>query len=434
MQFPADSVPTVGILLKKSFISIILPILSKAVTALLRRLDPLRVCAYLAVFAFTLWMFLRQYQFVRTDLHVHAVIASEFNFRDLHSITSRLAYPLWHICVAILYQLGVPLIWASAVVCALVKVLGMFLVIFLITFSTKGQINKHIVTLAGFIIMFITGILVPGFNDGVYRGVGSPTTWHNPTQLMVTVSMLLCVPYIAHCWYHFERRLPESGQKTMLPWSKMILLAFLLMFSLACKPTFMQAFLPACLSFFLVQWIRHPKNSLFFLQLALAFLPAVCYFCLQYLYYTGVVVPYTSGVEFGVSLDSAWGAVRSMLIMGAFPLFVLLCGWKKSLLQDKMLTITLLMIGFSVIEAMFFRETGLRYGHGNFQWASMSSALMLWVLMVGRFLRSFTNFLKRTQRSWYGWASFSVSFALLGWHVYSGGFYLWYLLVSNSAF
>ena len=399
-----------------------------------RRLDPLRICAYLAVFAFSLWMFVREFQFTRMDLHVHAIIASEFSFLNLHSITSRLAYPVWHLCVSVLYQLGVPLIWASAVVCALVKALGMFLMLFLITRSTKGRVGRHFITLAGFLLMFITGILIPGFNNGVYRGVGSPTTWHNPTQLMVTVSMLLCVPYVAHCWHDFERRLPESREKTMLPWSKAILLAVLLMFSLACKPTFMQAFLPACALFFLIQWINHPKNSRFFMQLLLAFLPAACYFFLQYLYYTGVVVPFTSGVEFGASLDSAWSAVRSMLIMAAFPLFVLLCGWKKSLFQDKMLMITLLMTGFSILQSMFFRETGLRFGHGNFHWASMSSALMLWVLMTGRFLLSFADFLKKSTKSWYDWASFGISFALLGWHVYSSGFYLWYLLLSNNAF
>ncbi|MCL1854601.1 MAG: hypothetical protein FWF86_02610 [Clostridia bacterium] len=399
-----------------------------------RQTDPLRLCAYLAVFIFSLWMFAREFQFVRTDMHVHAIIASEFNFQDLHSITSRLAYPLWHIFVSVLYQLGVPLIWASAVVCALVKVLGMMLTILLLTHITEERIHSNFITLSGFLLMFITGILVPGFNSGVYRGVGSPTAWHNPTQLLVNVSMLLCVPYIVHCWYDFTRRLPEGGTNTRLPWSRVFVLAVLLMFSLACKPTFMQAFLPACMVFFLVQWIRHPKNSLFFLQLIVAFLPAACYFCLQYLYYTGVVVPFSSGVDFGVSLDSAWGAVRSLLVMTAFPLFVLLCSMKKSLFQDKMLVIALLMTGFSVLESMLFRETGLRFGHGNFQWASMSSSLMLWVLMTGRFLLFYKEFLKKTIKPWYEWVSFGVALSLLGWHIFSGGYYLRYLLVSNNAF
>ena len=173
MYFPSDPVVVANSLLKK------------------RQLDPLRICAYLAVFAFSLWMFAWEYQFPATDLRVHATIASEFNFVDLHSITSRMAYPFWHLCVALLYQLGMPLIWASSVVCAVAKVLGMFLAILLLTIITEDKINKNFITLAGILLMFVTGIRIPGFNEKVYQGVGSPTVWHNPTQLAVTVSMLL---------------------------------------------------------------------------------------------------------------------------------------------------------------------------------------------------------------------------------------------------
>ena len=44
-----------------------------------------------------------------SDIHLHAVIASGFSFRDLHSITSRIVYPFWHLNFAVLYKLGVPL-------------------------------------------------------------------------------------------------------------------------------------------------------------------------------------------------------------------------------------------------------------------------------------------------------------------------------------
>ena len=46
------------------------------------------------------------------------MIAHDFDFTDLHSITSRLSYPVWHIVVSALYQLGVPLGHAAAGVIA----------------------------------------------------------------------------------------------------------------------------------------------------------------------------------------------------------------------------------------------------------------------------------------------------------------------------
>jgi hypothetical protein len=84
---------------------------------------------------------------------------------------------------------------------------------------------------------------------------------------------------------------------------------------------------------------------------------------------------------------------------------------------------------------MFFRETGLRLGHGNFNWASMSASLMLWVLMLGRFLRSFAGYRQGlSPRSSGRSVAYGVGFALIAWHVLSGIYYIYYLLSTNSSF
>ena len=38
--------------------------------------------------------------------------------------------------------------------------------------------------------MIVTGVLVMSVSDAVYRGVGSPNVWHNPTQQTVTTAMM----------------------------------------------------------------------------------------------------------------------------------------------------------------------------------------------------------------------------------------------------
>ena len=70
------------------------------------------------VFAGSYFMFLREFAYQNADLYIHAMIAHDFDFTDLHSITSRLSYPVWHIVVSALYQLGVPLGHAAAGVIA----------------------------------------------------------------------------------------------------------------------------------------------------------------------------------------------------------------------------------------------------------------------------------------------------------------------------
>ncbi|MDD3336474.1 MAG: hypothetical protein PHI98_13330 [Eubacteriales bacterium] len=391
-------------------------------------------CSVAAVFVLSLLMYRREFGFELTDLSIHSQIAAEFDFSDLHTITSRLAYPLWHLMVACLYQLGLPLEWASPIICALCKTLTFVLAQRTLVGLCQGKIKENWLTLTAILLMIVTCIYIEGVNFGVYRGVGSPNVWHNPTQQAVFVAMLLCMPYLCHCWYEFERMLPEKGDQAMLPWGKVILLAILLMGSLACKPTFMQALLPAAFAMFLVELLRHKRNWRYFMQIILAFLPAVAYFLLQYLYYTGVVVEYTSGVEIGITAQSAWLSIRNTLMMSAFPLFAVICCYRKGFFKDRMVVLGLLMTLFSVIEAMTFRETGMREGHGNFTWAANSSSFFLWVTMTGVFLRDFSIDLRKKSLSLVRKLGYSVGFALLAWHVGSGIFYLNFLLTTQNVF
>lgn len=417
--------------------------------------DLFKWTSFAALIAFSLYIFLWEFANTQSDLYKHAVIASEFIFSDPHSITSRLAYPLWHICVSALYQLGVPLNWSAAVVCAVCKGLLYLLVCRYLTVMTRNGLSRAAAALIALGLMLVTPIRIAGVNPLVYKGIGSPTVWHNPTQLAVLVTAMLCIPYTLHCWYVFEERLPRDGARTMLPWRKVIALAILSMASLACKPTFMQAMIPAAAVFFLAQWIRHPRNSRYFIQIILAFVPSAAYFLLQYLYYTGVVVPYTSGVSFGATPLDAWYAVRNLLMMAAFPLFVLVVTYRKGMFKDSTLVLCLLMAVFSLLEATFFRETGVRLNHGNFNWANMSSAFMLWVVVTPRFIDSIaeyrdgrmrlqtaakegsvssTAYRKANMELHMRSAAYLASFVLLVWHLYSAVYYLYFLLSSGSTF
>lgn len=380
------------------------------------------------------FMFLREFSYENADLFIHATIASEFDFADLHSITSRLSYPLWHIAVSALYQLGMPLGYAAASVCALCKGITFLLTYWLVgAMAGEGGSRWTVLGLSAF-LMIVTGVLVMSVSDAVYRGVGSPNVWHNPTQQTVTAAMMLVMPWLAHCWYAFERQAEAGNERVLLPWWKIAVLAVLCMGSVACKPTFMQALLPAAFVMYLAEVLRRPRQWRYFGQIVLAFLPSVGYFLLSYLYYTGVVVEFTSGVEIGITAETAWVAVRNTLMMSACPLMAVIVCYRKGMFKDQLVVLALLMTAFSVLEAMAFRETGMREGHGNFTWAANSSSYFLWVVMTGVFLRTFPADVRagalRTVRG-LGYAAVGGLFL---WHAYSSVYYLHYLLTSTNAF
>ena len=380
------------------------------------------------------FMFLREFSYENADLFIHATIASEFDFADLHSITSRLSYPLWHIAVSALYQLGMPLGYAAASVCALCKGITFLLTYWLVgAMAGEGGSRWTVLGLSAF-LMIVTGVLVMSVSDAVYRGVGSPNVWHNPTQQTVTAAMMLVMPWLAHCWYAFERQAEAGNERVLLPWWKIAVLAVLCMGSVACKPTFMQALLPAAFVMYLAEVLRRPRQWRYFGQIVLAVLPSVGYFLLSYLYYTGVVVEFTSGVEIGITAETAWVAVRNTLMMSACPLMAVIVCYRKGMFKDRLVVLALLMTAFSVLEAMAFRETGMREGHGNFTWAANSSSYFLWVVMTGVFLRTFPADVRagalRTVRG-LGYAAVGGLFL---WHAYSSVYYLHYLLTSTNAF
>ncbi len=387
------------------------------------------VCAVVFAVSFALFymMCLRP-----SDIQVHANAAARFDFGDLHTITSQLPNPLWHVIVAALNKLGMPIYVAAALVTALSKTLAMMLTHRLLTVCYGDRLGRDWITLTSLTLMFVMAVRIPTINPNVYRGATSPNVWHNCTQNLVTVFMLLTIPYMLHLYEEFLQQKPEKGKMAMLPWSQVFWLALIMGVGLSAKPTFFEAFLPASFLFFLYQLIRQPKNWRFFGQIVLAFLPSVAYFLLQYLYYTGVVVEKTSGLDCITSLFWFREITPQVLLQCVFPLYVLIFCYRKGMLKNRMLGIALLMLAISYVEALFFHETGARAGHGNVMWGVMNSVFFLWVLMAGHFASCIAQFVRSKARRWYQWLTYSVGTLLLLWHLGSGYYYIVLLMTTSN--
>ena len=202
-----------------------------------------------------------------------------------------------------------------------------------------------------------------GFHTG-YNGmleefarVGTPNTWHSPTQLIAMVWMLICVPLTARCYDRFAAALPDP--RANIPWREGALLGALLLVSLTAKPTFMQAFLPAACLFFLAAWVRHPHNSRFFLRVLACVMPAIAFMILQYMYYFGIIVPSQGDMVLEISLEKLGRVAMSTLLIQAFPLYVLVF-FRKDGKRDTLFNLSLLMDIVGVAEYLLLGENGRR--------------------------------------------------------------------------
>jgi len=376
-----------------------------------------------------------------SDLSIHATWAAEGNFADLRSFLHHGAHPLWHILVAAILLTGLSLPASAALITALFKALEVYLLITLTARLLKK--NGWLASVCGVVAASVTSVWIPWVNPTVYLGVGSPNTWHSPTQMAAMVMMLLCVPLTAACVETFQKRVPEEGAKANILWKDAILLSALLLLSLVAKPTFMQAFLPAACLYFLVLWIRKPKNSPFFIRMILVAAPAVLFMILQYLYYFGIIVPSQGNMAFQVSWNKVGEVGVDVLLTRAFPIFVLLTCMERDTWRKPLYTLTLLMDAVSILEMLFLSETGRRASDGNFGWAMMGSALMLWVITLPLFVKKVKAWFSRRKAAAEGqpyledkpraealkWGAGGV---LLLWHVASGIYYIVYLLTTTN--
>lgn len=371
-----------------------------------------------------------------SDLSIHATWAAEGDFLRPRTFLRHAAHPLWHGLVAFVMLFSVPTKLAAALVTALLKTLELWLIHRLFTAYLGERLNRRAITLAAFAAAVVAALWVPWVNPYVYLGAGTPNTWHSPTQIIALVFMLLCAPYTAHCYAEFEALLPRMGERALLPWKKAAALGALLLGSLLAKPTFMQAFLPAACLYFLTQWIRHPKNSRFFLQVILAVLPAVAFMGVQYLYYFGIIVPSQGNMVLEMSWGKLGRGLLAVLLIGAFPLTQLLCFRRPGRGKDPLMALTMLFFAVSVVEYLILGEDGRRASDGNFGWGMMGASLMLWVMALTEFLGDWTQRRREAggeKPAGRALAGLGIRLALALWHLGSGIYYIVYLLTTGNA-
>ena len=389
-----------------------------------RRFDAVKWLMIALMFVGSFFLFYQLTLRASSDISIHATWAGEGDFTDPVSFVRHGAHPMWHVLVALLRLGGIPLTAAAALVTAICKAAEVWLIHRLMSASLGKKCSANAITFFAFACAAVSSLCVPFYNPLVYYGVGTPNTWHSPTQMIAMVFMLICVPFTARCYDRFEELLPQKGERTILPWREPVTLGILLFLSLLAKPTFMQAFLPGACLFFLVKWIQHPKNSRYFLQIIACVLPSVIFMIFQYMYYFGIIVPWQASMVVQSNFGKLWDTVIRVLLMMGFPLYTLWACRKQE--KDTTFWLTLVFTIVAVVEFLILGENGRRASDGNFGWGMMGASLMFWVVCLIRFLHEDGALQKKPS------LKFAVGWVLLVWHLLSGLYYVGYLFLSNS--
>ncbi|MEG0513813.1 MAG: hypothetical protein RR653_13980, partial [Clostridia bacterium] len=96
---------------------------------------------------------------------------------------------------------------------------------------------------------------------------------------------------------------------------------------------------------------------------------------------------------------------------------------------DTFFLLTLVFDLIGVLEFLLLGESGRRASDGNFGWGMMGAALMLWVVALIRFAKVNHEDFGRTHRIG---VKHCVGWLLLGWHLLSGIYYIYYLCTSGN--
>lgn len=293
------------------------------------------------------------------------------------------------------------------------------------------------------LILSLSGaVFVPWFNDKPFLGQGSPNPWHNPTTIMVRpIALVIMVLVMGEC-LRVQRGGFRKGQGLRI-W-KGILIAVLLVLSNLSKPSFVQIFYPAIfLLMFLWLFVYRFRNFPLGMQLLVCCIPSVGLMGMQFLSaFYGTTNSDSAGVMIApfkvAGLYTPNIAVSTLLVL-AFPLLVSLCSIARRTF-DWTDAFAWFMLLAGMAEKFLLAEGGSRMYHGNFNWGYILGLYLLWFVSMRDYAAWFCVMRDGGSRSRgssgagkvFSYLAFAICGIVLLQHLFSGIYYLYYLIVLGN--
>lgn len=393
--------------------------MKKSASSRFRQNAVLAVCS-LIIAAFFYPLMLHMIQFPASDIYLHTEFADLISLRTPSTWFYPIAHPLWHFVVRFLRLFGMPFNHAGVLFTTLIKIAELLAVNWFYTRQLSKRIDGVWISLLSFVTVMVSAICIPWINPHVYLNAGTPNTWHSPTQILMIFWMLLSVFFLSSS---YDRQLKFPGNECDLTWKKAAVFSVFLVACLLSKPLFILCFFPGAAIYFLIQWIHNPRFTRYYIRLLISLIPTFLFIILPANTYFGAETD--SGIQFIFNPQLIADTVQAALLTNAFPFVVLLINRKK---QTSTITpITLWTYACACLINAFLCETGFRADHGNFGWAMLGSAMLLWVIAIPQYVEMvLENQTKSGKR-------INVACGvLLAWHFFSGIYYIYYLFTSGK--
>lgn len=295
---------------------------------------------------------------------------------------SETSYPGWHAIAAVFLLGGFSLAQAAGAACALfacVTALAIWAVARIVIGGRSGWWELGVTV----VLLFVTAIYLPWYNDSIYMGQGSPTVWHNPTYVAVKPFALMSCA-VLFCMIRDRRA----------AFGPCLAFGFITLLCLLLKPSFFQVQAPAVFLYLLVDGCVN-RDRRFVRNVALSFVPAVLYMSVP----LWIMLFSSSGGGEGVGLCffQVYGAFNSNVLVSivlllAFPLFATIVLRKDVFSASSPFLFLFLMLVVGFCEYSFVMENGERMYHGNFAWGYYLAVFLYWAFILPRFVkRSFKD-------------------------------------------
>lgn len=317
-----------------------------------------------------------------SDYSVHGKFADGI-FRSFSVVST---YPLWHVFVKFIDDicgtlLGMPINYAVAI-CSGIANLSVYLFIDHI-FRERGYKYSEVVS---FLIMFVSPLYMPWFNEQLYLGQSSPNTWHSPTAIIVK-------PFAFAAFFLAVEICNKIHTEEEIRREDYYLLSLVVFLSVLAKPSFFQGFVPALGLYIIIDLAMNKMKG--FKQ----YLFVVCSFIPAFVVVLGqIVVSFyiedrAGGIEFGWM--EVWkyyspNPMISFILVLAFPILYIVLYFKDSM-KDDSVRMALLFVLSGFLEYAVICEKGERRYHGNFGWALQLSYAVLWVVTTGKLMEKWKN-------------------------------------------
>lgn len=365
------------------------------------------------------------------DLQGHLRFAKELTkvtvFRELLTGDDR----MWHLLVKVLHWLGMSWNYAGAGATA-AAITAAYAVFCALLRRELPHLNRLAVPVGALTLCLVGPIYMPWYSETIYRGQDSPNIWHSPTQIMVRPFALLAF-YLTVRIYRRWRAAEGYPQRAYASRGEAALCTALITLSVWGKPCYFQVIVPALGVLLLIDLVRsRGKSFLFAVKMAAAYVPGALLTAMKF-FESFFVESETSGIGMEIAPFAVWShnsnsILISVLLLLAFPLFVILIDWKR-FFRSVQGQLALLTLAMGAAMKALLAEIGSRRYHGNFGWGYIMAVVIVWFVTFCHFLDLMTGDRLTGRRyrvaAWVGWT-------LLALHLLSGIVYYCILASTNT--